>query len=182
MDFARYESLSQINMASLENTSDCYLESLAQEGRKNDMVFLVGFCLSRIEILALTSERTQMYWERRSISSCASMLLYKCCYICVQDSIFGALSIGADVFSLTAPCQKLKKPRKGHWHKVITFRNVASYFFLLSPGCKSLEGARKWVGGRRCWGHNRKPRERRPVSNYSTTVLVAFNEYKQWVW
>ena len=31
--------------------------SLAQEGRKNDMVFLVGFCLSRIEILALTIER-----------------------------------------------------------------------------------------------------------------------------
>ena len=48
MDFALYQSLSQINMASLENTSDCYLESLAQEGRKNDMVFLVGFCLSRI--------------------------------------------------------------------------------------------------------------------------------------
>ena len=139
MDFTHYESLSQINMASLENTSDCYLESLAQEGKKNDMVFLVGFCLSRIENLALTSER-----ERRSISSCASMLqLYKCCYICVQDSIFGALSFGADVFSLTAPCQKLKKPRKSHWHKVITFRNVASYFSLLSPRCKSPEGARK---------------------------------------
>ena len=25
--------------------------------------------------------------------SCASMLLYKCCYICVQDSVFGTLSI-----------------------------------------------------------------------------------------
>ena len=97
MDFALYQSLSQINMASLENTSDCHLESLAQEGRKNDMVFFVGFCLSRIEILALTSERTQMYWERRSISSCASMLLYKCCYICVQDSIFGALSISRQI-------------------------------------------------------------------------------------
>ena len=98
MDFALYQSLSHsVNMASLENTSDCYLESLAQEGRKNDMVFLVGFCLSRIEILALTSERTQMYWERRSISSCASMLLYKCCYICVQDSIFGALSISRQI-------------------------------------------------------------------------------------
>ena len=97
MDFALYQSLSQINMASLENTSDCCLESLAQEGRKNDMVFLVGFCLSRIEILALTSERTQMYWERRSISSCASMLLYKCCHICVQDSVFGALSISRQI-------------------------------------------------------------------------------------
>ena len=97
MDFALYQSLSQINMASLENTSDCCLESLAQEGRKNDMVFLVGFCLSRIEILALTSERTQMYWERRSISSCASLLLYKCCHICVQDSIFGALSISRQI-------------------------------------------------------------------------------------
>ena len=97
MDFALYQSLSKINMASLENTSDCYLESLAQEGRKNDMVFLVGFCLSRIEILALTSERTQMYWERRSISSCASMLLCKCCHICVQDSIFDALSISCQI-------------------------------------------------------------------------------------
>ena len=98
MDFALYQSLSHsVNMASLENTSDCYLESLAQEGRKNDMVFLVGFCLSRIEILALTSERTQMYWERRSISSCASLLLYKCCHICVQDSIFGALSISRQI-------------------------------------------------------------------------------------
>ena len=63
----------------------------------NSMVFLVGFCLSTIENLALTSERTQMYWERRSISSCASMLLYKCCYICVQDSIFGALSISRQI-------------------------------------------------------------------------------------
>ena len=97
MDVALYQSLSQINMASLENTSDCCLESLAQEGRKNDMVFLVGFCLSRIEILALTSERTQMYWERRSISSCASMLLCKCCHICVQDSIFDALSISRQI-------------------------------------------------------------------------------------
>ena len=99
MDFAHYQSLSQINMASLENTSDCYLESLAQEGRKNDMVFLVGFCLSRIENLALTSERTQMYWERRSISSCASMLLYKCRYICVQDSIFDAHSISRQIYN-----------------------------------------------------------------------------------
>ena len=86
-----------VQSASLENTSDCCLESLAQEGRKNDMVFLVGFCLSRIEILALTSERTQMYWERRSISSCASMLLCKCCHICVQDSIFDALSISRQI-------------------------------------------------------------------------------------
>ena len=99
MDFALYQSLSQINMASLENTSDCCLESLAQEGRKNDMVFLVGFCLFRIEILALTSERTQMYWERRSISWCASMLLYKCRYICVQDSIFDAHSISRQIYN-----------------------------------------------------------------------------------
>ena len=61
------------------------------------MVFLVGFCFFRMENLALTSARTQMYWERRSISSCASMLLYKCCYICVQDSIFGTLSISRQV-------------------------------------------------------------------------------------
>ena len=105
-----YQSLSQINMASLENTSDCCLESLAQEGRKNDMVFLVGFCLSRIEILALTSERTQMYWERRSISSCASMLLYKYCYICGQDWIFGALSISARLLKVAwaSPYKRLK--------------------------------------------------------------------------
>ena len=38
-----------------------------------------------------------MYWERRSISSCASMLLYKCCYIFVQDSIFCTLSISRQV-------------------------------------------------------------------------------------
>ena len=97
MDFALYQSLPQIDMASLKKRSDCYLESLAQEGRKNDMVFSVDFCLSRIENLALTSERRQIYWERRSISSCASMSMYKCCYICVQDSIFGALSISRQI-------------------------------------------------------------------------------------
>ena len=61
------------------------------------MVFSVGFCFFRMENLALTSARTQMYWERRSISSCASMLLYKCCYIFVQDSIFCTLSISRQV-------------------------------------------------------------------------------------
>ena len=61
------------------------------------MVFLVGLCFFRMENFALTSARTQMYWGRRSISSCASMLLYKCCYICVQDSISGALSISRQV-------------------------------------------------------------------------------------
>ena len=61
------------------------------------MVFLVGFCFLRMENLALTSARTQMYWERRSISSCASMLLYKCCYICFQDSVFGTISISRQV-------------------------------------------------------------------------------------
>ena len=61
------------------------------------MVFLVGLCFFRMEKLALTSARKQMYWERRSISSWASMLLYKCCYFCVQDSIFGTLSISRQV-------------------------------------------------------------------------------------
>ena len=84
-------------MAFVENSSDCYLKSLAQEGKNNDMVFLVGFCLSRIDNLALTSERTQTYWERRSISSCTSMLLCKCCYFCVQDSIFGSISISRQI-------------------------------------------------------------------------------------
>ena len=82
---------------SRKHVSDCCLESLAQEAKKNNTAFFVGFCLTRIENLALTSERTQMYWERRSISSCASMLLYKCRYICVQDSIFGALSISRQI-------------------------------------------------------------------------------------
>ena len=49
MDFARYQSpklllsspqLSTINMASLGNTSDSYLESLALEPKKNDMAFM----------------------------------------------------------------------------------------------------------------------------------------------
>ena len=84
---------------SRKHVSDCCLESLAQEGKKNNMAFFVGFCLSRIENLALTSERTQMYWERRSISSCASMLLYKCRYICVQDSIFDAHSISRQIYN-----------------------------------------------------------------------------------
>ena len=76
---------------SRKHVSDCCLESLAQEGKKNNMAFFVGFCLSRVENLALTSERTQMY--------CASMLLYKCWYICVQDSIFGALSISRQIYN-----------------------------------------------------------------------------------
>ena len=33
-------SLSQIKVASLENTSDSYFESLAQEAKKNDMAFM----------------------------------------------------------------------------------------------------------------------------------------------
>ena len=87
------------HVVSRKHVSDCCLESLAQEGKKNNIAFFVGFCLSRIENLALTSERTQMYWERRSISSCASMLLYKCRYICVQDSIFGALSFFRQIYN-----------------------------------------------------------------------------------
>ena len=65
--------------------------------KKNDMVFLVGLCFFRMQNLALTGARTKMYWERRSISSCASMLLYKCCYLFVQDSIFCTLSISRQV-------------------------------------------------------------------------------------
>ena len=61
------------------------------------MVFLVGLCFLRMENLALTGARTKMYWERRSIGPCASMLLYKCCYIFVQDSIFCTLSISRQV-------------------------------------------------------------------------------------
>ena len=38
-----------------------------------------------------------MYSERRSMGSCASMFLNKCCYICVQDSFFGTLSISRQV-------------------------------------------------------------------------------------
>ena len=64
------------------------------------MVFLVDLCFFRMENLALTSTRTQMYWERRSTSSYASILLYKCCYICVQDSISGALSISRQVHNM----------------------------------------------------------------------------------
>ena len=131
MDFALYQSLSHsVNMASLENTSDCYLESLAQEGRKNDMVFLVGFCLSRIEILALTSERTQMYWERRSISSCASMLLYKCCYICVQDSIFGALSISRQIHN-----------REKNWSRLLA---IIRYIGKIWDGRQKVESLLVW--------------------------------------
>ena len=58
---------------------------------------LVGFSFFRMENLALTSTRTQIYRERRSMSSCASMLLYKCYYSGVQDSIFGALSISRQI-------------------------------------------------------------------------------------
>ena len=68
--------------------------------KKNDMVFIVDLCFFRMENLELTSARTQMYWERRSRSSGASMLLYKCCYICVQDSISGALSISRQVHNM----------------------------------------------------------------------------------
>ena len=64
------------------------------------MIFLVGLCFFRMEKPALTRARTYMYCERRSISSCASMLLYKCCYIFVQDSIFCTLSISRQVHNI----------------------------------------------------------------------------------
>ena len=55
-----------------------------------------------MENLALTSARTQMYWERPRISSCASLLL-KCCYICVQVSIFRALSNSCQIHNRESP-------------------------------------------------------------------------------
>ena len=84
MDFAHYQSLSQINMASLENTSDCYLESLAREAKKNDMAFLVGFYFLRggkpciddcknIDVMRTTQHKLV----------CIHVAVYKCCYICV---------------------------------------------------------------------------------------------------
>ena len=122
------------------------------------MLFLVGFCFFRMENLALTSARTQMYWERRSKAR-----VHQCCCISAVTFVFKTQFLAQFQFPgkfiirriwdrllaiiryigkiWDAPCQKLKKPWKGHCHKVITFRNVTSYFFLLSPSCKSPEGA-----------------------------------------
>ena len=70
-------------MAFLENSSHFHVESLSQEGRQNDMVFLVGFCFFRMENLALTSARTQMYWERRSKAR-----VHQCCCISAVTFVF----------------------------------------------------------------------------------------------
>ena len=75
-------------MAFLENSSHFYVESLAQEERKNDMVFLVGFCFFRMENLALMSARTQMYWERRSTAR-----VHKCCCINAVTFVFKIQSL-----------------------------------------------------------------------------------------
>ena len=47
------------------------------------MVFSVGFCFFRMENLALTSARTQMYWERRSTAR-----LHQCCCINAVTFVF----------------------------------------------------------------------------------------------
>ena len=47
------------------------------------MVFLVGFCFFRMKNLALTSERTQMYWERRSTAR-----VHQCCCINAVTFVF----------------------------------------------------------------------------------------------
>ena len=47
------------------------------------MVFLVGFCFFRMENLALTSARTQMYWERRSTAR-----VRQCCCINAVTFVF----------------------------------------------------------------------------------------------
>ena len=47
------------------------------------MVFSVGFCFSRMENLALTSARTQMYWERRSTAR-----VHQCCCINAVTFVF----------------------------------------------------------------------------------------------
>ena len=47
------------------------------------MVFSVGFCFFRMENLALTSARTQMYWERRSKAR-----VHQCCCISAVTFVF----------------------------------------------------------------------------------------------
>ena len=47
------------------------------------MVFSVGFCFFRMENLALTSARTQIYWERRSTAH-----LHQCCSINAVTFVF----------------------------------------------------------------------------------------------
>ena len=51
--------------------------------KKNDMVFLVGFCFFRMENLALTNARKKMYWERRSTAR-----VHQCCCINAVTFVF----------------------------------------------------------------------------------------------
>ena len=98
MDFAHYQSLSQINMASLENTSDCYLESLAREAKKNDMAFLVGFYFLRGEKPCIDDcKNIDVMRTTQHKLVCIHVAVYKCCYICVQVSILGAFSISGQI-------------------------------------------------------------------------------------
>ena len=83
-------------MAFLENSSHFHVESLSQEGRQNDMVFLVGFCFFRMENLALTSARTQMYWERRSTAR-----VHQCCCINAVTFVFKTHFLAHFPFSAT---------------------------------------------------------------------------------
>ena len=69
-------------MAFLENSIESFLSRISCPRRKkNNMVFLVGLCFFRMENLALTSARTQMYWERRSTAR-----VHQCC--CINDVTF----------------------------------------------------------------------------------------------
>ena len=64
----------------------------------------------------------------------------------------------------------------GHWHKVITFRNVASYFFLLSPSCKSPKGGSKLTmneGGITVNKMQNRKRQRGHRENSTPTTLNA---------
>ena len=114
---------------------------------QNLFVFrLGGFCFFRMENLALTSARTQMYWERRNISLCASMLL-ECCYICVQVSTFGALfqvpqnswsgNSGTDLWRLSdisaksGPVGKQWNPRLSGIFPTYENQALGRYSFLL---------------------------------------------------